>query len=422
VVASDVDAGQSLTYAITGGNPSGAFAIDPGTGEITVANASAINFETAPTFALAVQVTDDATPSLSDTAAVTINLNDLDEAPLLADATFAVDENAADGTAVGTVPVEEPDANDIYSYAIVGGDSGGAFAIDNDGNLTVADGSQLDFEGQSSYTLSVRVSDDDGYTDVATIMIGINDLVETSIVVIETDPDPPLDDGEPDGEDADSTPPADDPPASEPEEGEPAEEAPQSVPLAFPEAPGERAGQRAPFFTAPEAPGPDTFQTPSDEEQLAQQTSLDLSDRTEYEPTGVRLGLIGNERMVQALDRIRQEMTDDARELADQRQVTVSAAEGFALMMSLSWLGVLLRSGSLAAIAFSALPMWRRVDPLAVLTISEEERVRREQELRSARELEDQTERGVGDLLDDSAASARDRSPEVPSRDPAAST
>ena len=41
VVASDVDAGQSLTYAITAGNTSGAFAIDPGTGEITVANASA---------------------------------------------------------------------------------------------------------------------------------------------------------------------------------------------------------------------------------------------------------------------------------------------------------------------------------------------------------------------------------------------
>jgi hypothetical protein len=124
--------------------------------------------------------------------------------------------------------------------------------------------------------------------------------------------------------------------------------------------------------------------------------------------------------MVQALDRIRQEMTDDARKLADQRQLTVSATEGFALMVSLSWLGVLLRSGSLAAIAFSALPMWRRVDPLAVLTISEEERVRREQDLRCARELEDQTERGVGDLLDGSAASTRDRSQEVPSRDPAA--
>jgi hypothetical protein len=124
--------------------------------------------------------------------------------------------------------------------------------------------------------------------------------------------------------------------------------------------------------------------------------------------------------MLQALDQVRQEMTDDARALADERQVTVSAAEGFALMLSLSWLGLLLRSGSLAAIAFSALPMWRRVDPLAVLTISEEERVRREQDLRSARDREDQTEKGVGDLLDGSVASARDASQEIPGRDPAA--
>jgi hypothetical protein len=123
--------------------------------------------------------------------------------------------------------------------------------------------------------------------------------------------------------------------------------------------------------------------------------------------------------MVQALDRIRQEMTDDARDLADAHQVTVSAAEGAALILSLGWLGALLRSGSLAAIAFSALPMWRRVDPLAVLTISEEERLKREQELRSARELEDRMEAGVGDLLDDSVDEARDRPQEA---SPSAST
>ncbi len=126
--------------------------------------------------------------------------------------------------------------------------------------------------------------------------------------------------------------------------------------------------------------------------------------------------------MVQALDRIRQEMTDGAEELADERQVRVSAAEGFALALSLTWLGILLRSGSLAAIAFSALPMWRRVDPLAVLTISEEERLRREHDLRSARELEDETETGVGDLLDGSVAVARDASQEPPAQDPEAST
>jgi hypothetical protein len=174
VTASDADAGQSLSYAITGGNTGSAFAIDASTGVITVATPAALNFETAPTFTLTVQVTDDGTPSLSDTATVTIDVNDLDEAPLLADAVFAVDENAANGTAVGSVPVAEPDANDTYSYAITAGDPGGAFAIDNAGNLAVADGSQLDFEAQNSYTLSVRVSDDDGSTDVATITIGVN--------------------------------------------------------------------------------------------------------------------------------------------------------------------------------------------------------------------------------------------------------
>jgi hypothetical protein len=45
-------------------------------------------------------------------------------------------------------------------------------------------------------------------------------------------------------------------------------------------------------------------------------------------------------------------------------------------MLSLGWLGLLLRSGSLAAIALSALPMCRQVDPLPVLTISEEVPVR----------------------------------------------
>jgi VCBS repeat-containing protein len=411
VAASDVDAGQSLSYAITAGNTGGTFAIDASTGEITVATPAALNFETTPTFNLTVQVTDDGTPSLSDTATVTINLNDLDEAPVIADAVFTVDENAANGTAVGTVPVAEPDANDSYGYAITAGDPGGAFGIDNAGNITVADGSQLDFEAQSSYTISVRVSDDDGYTDVAAIAIGLNDLVETPIIVIDTDPDPTSDDDEPNGEAPDSTPPAEDPPASEPEEavvGEPAGEIPPTVPAAFQEIPAERVSQRAPLFTAPVIP-----RTPSDGVQPAQETRRELSGQTAYEPTGIKLGLIGNERMVQALDRIRQEMTDDARDLADAYQVTVSAAEGAALMLSLGWLGALLRSGSLAAIAFSALPMWRRVDPLAVLTISEEERLKREQELRSAQELEDRTEARVGDLLDDPVEGARDRSQEV---------
>ena len=104
--------------------------------------------------------------------------------------------------------------------------------------------------------------------------------------------------------------------------------------------------------------------------------------------------------MAQALDRIREEMMDDADGLASGQQIVISATEGVALALSLGWLGLLLRGGSLAAVAFSALPIWSRVDPLAVLSISEEERMRLEEDLRKAREAEDEKERGVGQLLD----------------------
>ena len=48
VSASDPDAGDTLSYAITGGDPTGAFAIDSATGEITVADSSQLDFETTP--------------------------------------------------------------------------------------------------------------------------------------------------------------------------------------------------------------------------------------------------------------------------------------------------------------------------------------------------------------------------------------
>ena len=82
VTATDPDAGQNLTYEILDGNTNNAFTIDPETGEISVSNAAAINFEALPVFQLLVQVTDDADSPLSDTAVVTINLENVVEAPI----------------------------------------------------------------------------------------------------------------------------------------------------------------------------------------------------------------------------------------------------------------------------------------------------------------------------------------------------
>ena len=89
---------QAITYSITAGNTGGAFAINAATGAITVANSGALDFETTPSFTLTVTASDG---TLSDTAAITVNLNNLnDNAPNIVDATVAIDENSANATAV----------------------------------------------------------------------------------------------------------------------------------------------------------------------------------------------------------------------------------------------------------------------------------------------------------------------------------
>src|SRR2546426_652436 len=84
MVATDPDAGQTatLTYAITGGNTGGAFAIDGRTAAITVANSAALNFETTPSFSLTVSATDTGSPALSGANTITVNLTNVNEAPV----------------------------------------------------------------------------------------------------------------------------------------------------------------------------------------------------------------------------------------------------------------------------------------------------------------------------------------------------
>ena len=76
VATLDPIGGRVLTFSIIGGNVDGAFAIDSATGEITVANPYAIDWELRQSFQLTVQVDAIGIPSRVDTAKVTINVID----------------------------------------------------------------------------------------------------------------------------------------------------------------------------------------------------------------------------------------------------------------------------------------------------------------------------------------------------------
>ncbi|MEO0854043.1 MAG: cadherin repeat domain-containing protein, partial [Cyanobacteria bacterium J06648_11] len=184
VVASDPDAGDTLTFTAIGGTGTGAFGVNPATGEITVTDTSLLDFETSQSITLDVEVSDSGV--LTDMAIVTVNLNDINEAPVVADQSFAIAENSSNGTSVGTVAASDPDASTMQSYAVTGGTGSSAFAIDTaTGEITVVDSSLLDFETSPSLTLDVEVSDGT-LSDTATVTIALNDVNEAPVLANQT--------------------------------------------------------------------------------------------------------------------------------------------------------------------------------------------------------------------------------------------
>src|SRR5690606_18106567 len=130
---------------ILSGNTGDAFAIG-NNGQITVANTNQLDYETRTSFTLGIIVTD--TGSLNNTANITININNLyDENPTVSNASFFVQQGAADGVLVGTVSATDPElvSGDQLTYSIVGGNTGTVFAIgSSNGRITVPDTSKLD--------------------------------------------------------------------------------------------------------------------------------------------------------------------------------------------------------------------------------------------------------------------------------------
>ncbi len=192
VTATDVDAATTLTYAITGGNTSGAFAIAAGTGVITVANSTALDFKVNPSFTLNLSVTDNGAPTnLSDTSTITITVGDVNEAPVFQSEpyAFSIAENSVPATAVGSTPATDQDVPaQTLTYAITGGNTGGTFAIGAGGAITVA--VPPNFEVTPSYTLNISVTDNGAgaLSDTSTVAITITNVNEAPVNAVPVGP------------------------------------------------------------------------------------------------------------------------------------------------------------------------------------------------------------------------------------------
>jgi len=173
VSATDPEDGD-LTYAITAGNDADAFAINTGTGALTVAGA--LDYETTDDYTLTVTASD--AGGLTATADVAITVTDVAFPPVFGEAgyAFSVAENSPAATAVGTVAATEPEGGAV-TFKITAGNDAGLFALDAaSGALTVA--GALDHETTASVSLTVEATTADAATATVAVTVTVTDVDE----------------------------------------------------------------------------------------------------------------------------------------------------------------------------------------------------------------------------------------------------
>jgi VCBS repeat-containing protein len=113
---------------------------------------------------------------------LTFNVTAINDAPTdLSLSANTVAENATTGSVVGTITGTDPDVGDTKSYSLTD-TAGGRFAINSStGELTVADGSLLNYESATSHTVTVRVTDSGGQSYDETFTINLTNVNETPI-------------------------------------------------------------------------------------------------------------------------------------------------------------------------------------------------------------------------------------------------
>ena len=174
VSATDPD-DDTLTYTL-GGADAASFGIDGTNGQLQTSGA--LDYEAKTSYTVTITVSDS---QLTDTIDVTINVTDADEnrAPSFAEgtsATRAIAENTASETNIGTaVAATDPDTGDTLTYTLGGADAA-AFSI-NGTNGQLQTKTALDYETQTSYTVTITVSDSE-LTDTIDVTISVTNVNE----------------------------------------------------------------------------------------------------------------------------------------------------------------------------------------------------------------------------------------------------
>ena len=197
LLASDVDAGTTLTWSLEGADA----------GDFTITKNSAGNgdlkFSSSPNFEMpadnggnnvynvTAKVTDNGSPSLSDTLSFAVRVQNVNEAPVIANtpatATFA--ENQSTATGVATFTASDVDAGTTYRWSVESAADGGKFNIGSTtGVLTFKTSPNFemptDAGANNVYNVTVKVTDNGSpaMSDTHTFAVTVTNVNEAPVI------------------------------------------------------------------------------------------------------------------------------------------------------------------------------------------------------------------------------------------------
>ena len=162
LTAVDPNTCDKFTYSLNGGADAALFSIGGVNADRLRLTAGILNYEVKNAYHVTVRVTDFFGQTFDQP--LTVNVTNVNEAPIIANQTFTTPENwmnsVPNGTVVGTVAASDPDIGDTLSYAITAGNVGGAFSINpGTGVISVANNIALNYEVTPNFNLTVQVTD-----------------------------------------------------------------------------------------------------------------------------------------------------------------------------------------------------------------------------------------------------------------------
>ena len=164
---------NTLTYSKSGTDAS-SFTIISSTGQLQTR--ASLDYDTKSSYSFTMSVSDG---SYTDTISVTINVIRPNRAPVFTEsdpASRSVNENTATNTTIGSAVTATDADNDTLTYTLGGTDAASFTIMSTTGLLKTR--ASLDYETDSSYSVSVTVSDSRGGTDTITVNISIIDVYE----------------------------------------------------------------------------------------------------------------------------------------------------------------------------------------------------------------------------------------------------